>query len=246
MQLFWGSWTADGKAALSPDEANHAARVLRKVPGDVIHVGNGQGDVARVELQHVAPKAAWGTVLEVIPQFGAVPGTLHMVLCPTKSLDRTEWAVEKGVELGVSSFHLALANRSERRHASVDRLQKIVDSAAKQSLKGLVPKIHEAVPLASLWGHAQWDFCQKGLLHCMESPKTPLLTWPMTHGKPVVLAVGPEGDFTPEEAAAAAAQGWEALTLGYARLRTETAVVTAAALVLQRWETALVVHGNPL
>ena len=68
----------------------------------------------------------------------------------------------------------------------------------------------------------------------------------MTPGKPVVLAVGPEGDFTPEEAAAAAAQGWEALTLGNARLRTETAVVTAAALVLQRWETALVVHGNPL
>lgn len=156
MQLFWGTWADDGRAQLTEEESNHAARVLRKVPGDELWVGNGTGSVALVRLVHVSPKSVWGTVVNVNSDFGTVPGTLHLVLCPTKNLDRTEWAVEKAVELGVSHLHLALAQRSERKNVNVDRLQKIADSAAKQSLKGVRPEVQPLLPWSKLLADSRW------------------------------------------------------------------------------------------
>ncbi len=246
MQLFWGTWADDGRAQLTEEESNHAARVLRKVPGDELWVGNGTGSVALVRLVHVSPKSVWGTVVNVNSDFGTVPGTLHLVLCPTKNLDRTEWAVEKAVELGVSHLHLALAQRSERKNVNVDRLQKIADSAAKQSLKGVRPEVQPLLPWSKLLADSRWAGWKKGIFHCESGPKTAALQWAHTANKQAVVAIGPEGDFSPEEIALATASGWSPLSLGAARLRTETAAVAAAALLLQSWETPIVVDGNTL
>ena len=246
MQLFWGTWTEDGRAILTEEESNHAARVLRKVPGDELWVGNGTGAAALVRLAHVSQKAVWGTVLEINPHFGTVPGNLHLVLCPTKNLDRTEWAVEKAIELGVSHVHLALSQRSERKHVPTERLQKIADSAAKQSLKGMRPEVHPLLPWNKLVADPRWTDWNKGIFHCAEGPKISALNWTLQTPYRAVVAIGPEGDFTPEEVALAEHFGWTPLSLGAARLRTETAAVAAAALLLQSWETPLVVDGNAL
>ena len=246
MQLFWGTWTEDGRAILTEEESNHAARVLRKVPGDELWVGNGAGAVALVRLVHVSQKIVWGTVLEINPHFGAVPGNLHLVICPTKNLDRTEWAVEKAVELGVSHVHLTLSQRSERKHVTTERLQKIADSAAKQSLKGMRPEVHALLPWGKLVADPRWDDWNKGVFHCAEGAKISALNWTLQTPYRAVVAIGPEGDFTLDEIALAERSGWTPLSLGASRLRTETAAVAAAALLLQRWVTPLVVDGNAL
>jgi 16S rRNA (uracil1498-N3)-methyltransferase len=92
----------------------------------------------------------------------------------------------------------------------------------------------------------RWDDWNKGVFHCAEGPKILALNWANDAPHRAVVAIGPEGDFTPDEIALAERSGWTPLSLGAARLRTETAAVAAAALLLQRWETPLVVHGNTL
>ena len=235
MQLFYGE-QEDERIVLSAEEAQHADKVLRKRPGDIIHVCNGQHTLFTVQLESISSKRAIGLIKDRQDSFGRVPGHLSLAIAPTKNMDRLEWAVEKGVELGVSSFHLILCERSERKHASEGRLQKIALAAAKQSVKGHVPRVHSLTPWSTFvqqWGS---HYGKKGMAHCMELPKQTLGQWNPPPFEKTLVVIGPEGDFTPKEWELAAASSFQGLSLGSSRLRTETAAVQIAAVLMNAWD----------
>ena len=216
---------------LPPDESHHAAKVLRLHSGDEVEVVDGQGALYQARLRDVHPKACRLDVLSTrrLPERRY---RLHVALAPTKSIDRTEWFVEKAVELGVDEITPLLTTRSERRQIKEERLQRLAISAMKQSQRAMLPQLHALTPLAALWERLPAD-TQRFVAHLDEGPRRALQELIQPAGHYVVL-VGPEGDFTPDEIQAARREGFLPVTLGDFRLRTETAgivVCHTAALV---------------
>jgi 16S rRNA (uracil1498-N3)-methyltransferase len=139
-------------------------------------------------------------------------------------MERLEWFLEKATEIGIDEISLIICRRSERKEAKVERLDKIITAAMKQSLKAYHPVLNEAVSFANLIAK---DFDgQKFIAHCISGNKANLKDVIEPQGRYLIL-IGPEGDFTPAEVDEALAKGYKAITLGESRLRTETAALGA-------------------
>ena len=258
MELFY-AYEADGRfCRLDADESGHCCRVLRHRAGDEIHVIDGLGTMFRCRLTDDNPKGAEAEVLEAFPGWGGHPYRLTVACCPTKNNDRFEWFVEKATEIGVDRIVPTIGERSERKVYKTDRALRIALSATKQSLKSRIPEITEPVsakdfiqisPLASL-GRNDNPPCHsepaeqakeslKLIAYCFEgdtkriSIQEALKTY---EGNDITILIGPEGDFSPEEARLAIDQGYIPVHLGASRLRTETAAVLAAAAVYLHFE----------
>ena len=148
MELFF-SRDIDGKICrLDQDESTHCVKVLRHREGDEIHVIDGEGTLYNCRLLDASPKGAEAEVISIEPDWGAHPYFLQMAVCPTKNLDRFEWFAEKATELGVDVITPTIGDHSERKVFKTDRLKRILLSATKQSLKGAVPQVDEAVSLS--------------------------------------------------------------------------------------------------
>ena len=148
MELFF-SKDIDGKICrLDQDESVHCVKVLRHREGDEIHVIDGEGTLYRCRLLDASPKGAEAEIVGVEPDWGAHPYFLQMAVCPTKNADRYEWFAEKATELGVDVITPTIGDHSERKVFKTDRLRRILLSATKQSLKGAVPQVDEAVNLS--------------------------------------------------------------------------------------------------
>ena len=148
MELFF-SRDIDGKICrLDQDESTHCVKVLRHREGDEIHVIDGEGTLYNCRLLDALPKGAEAEVISIEPDWGAHPYFLQMAVCPTKNLDRFEWFAEKATELGVDVITPTIGDHSERKVFKTDRLKRILLSATKQSLKGAVPQVDEAVSLS--------------------------------------------------------------------------------------------------
>jgi 16S rRNA (uracil1498-N3)-methyltransferase len=139
-----------------------------------------------------------------------------------------EWLVEKAVEIGVGEITLLNCDHSERSFLKTDRLEKLAISAMKQSLHTVLPEIHPAVSLRDLLSTFRFSLStQKFIAHCeADKPRTPLAT-ALQPGKDAVVLIGPEGDFSEEEIALALECGFQPVSLGPSRLRTETAALYA-------------------
>ncbi len=225
MQLFLGE-IANGFAILEDDEARHATKVLRKKPGDFIEVIDGFGSLYYCKIVEVPRDKLLAEVVKTTPNFGAVPYQLHVAIAPTKNIDRLEWFLEKATEMGVSSIFPIVAANSERTIIKPDRLQKVLVSATKQSLKGVVPLLH---PLQKIKDFVKQDFSgAKYVAHCADSEKVNFLA-EANPAQPTLICIGPEGDFNKDEIALAIAAGFVPASLGNARLRTETAGLVAVA-----------------
>jgi 16S rRNA (uracil1498-N3)-methyltransferase len=247
MELFY-AYDADGRfCRLDADESGHCCRVLRHRAGDEIHVIDGLGTMYRCRLVDDNPKGAEAEVLEAFPGWGGHPYRLTMACCPTKNNDRFEWFVEKATEVGVDCIVPVIGDRSERKVYKTDRAARIALSATKQSLKARIPEIAEPLSVK--------DFlCQDGPSPCHfeRSPKDgvgkslKLIAYCFEgdtrrisiqealkayDGHDVTVLIGPEGDFSPEEARLAIDHGYIPVHLGASRLRTETAAVLAATAV---------------
>lgn len=209
------------------DESLHCIRVLRHKEGDEICVTDGTGHRYTARIVEANPRATLLDILDIadVPEHWRCDITL--AVAPTKNMDRMEWLTEKGVEIGVNRIVPLLCEHSERKVLKADRLRKIAVSAMKQSLKTSVPTIEEMTPISDFLKQSASSEVQKFMGYC--DAQYPRLDLAQAYTPPddVIIMIGPEGDFSPEEVKLAVEAGFIPSTFGKSRLRTETAAVVA-------------------
>ena len=238
MELFY-SYDTDGKLCrLDAEESGHCVRVLRHRAGDEIHVIDGLGTMFRCRLVDDNPRGAEADVLEAFPGWGGHPYRLTVACCPTKNNDRFEWFVEKATEVGVDRIVPIIGERSERKVYKTDRAVRIALSATKQSLKARIPEIVEPVSVKDFICQSepaeQVKKSLKLIAYCFEGDTKRISIQEALRaydGSDITVLIGPEGDFSPEEARLAIDHGYIPVHLGSSRFRTETAAVVAATAV---------------
>lgn len=210
---------------LPESDSQHCVRVLRMKSGDEIEVIDGKGHRFRCRLDNAHPKHATVEILSSIDAPLCWANHITVAVAPTKHMDRMEWLVEKLTEVGVNRFVPLLCRRSERRDIKPERLEKIAVSAMKQSLKAVLPEI---LPMTSVDKViSAYGDVQRFIAYCDNSIPRQLLARTYKPMQDVVIMIGPEGDFAPEEIDAALKMGWNPVSLGDNRLRTETAALVA-------------------
>ena len=224
MNVFYKPEIVGDHIVLDPQESQHCVKVLRSKTGDQIHLIDGKGGLYTAEIIDANARSTTLSISSHEDNYEPLPYELHMAIAPTKSIDRFEWFLEKATEIGVSSITPIICDRSERRNVRIDRMEKVVISAMKQSLKAYKPQVNEAISYKK-WLNSDFIDGSKFIAHCMEGEK--LEIWNVPVDKPVTIAIGPEGDFTPEELELSIQKGFKPITLGNYRLRTETAGLAA-------------------
>lgn len=211
------------RLALSEEEAAHASRVLRLKEGDRVLLLDGAGARAEATVEAIGRRS----VLVAIDVRTTVPrereARIHLAVAPTKSIDRFEWLLEKATEIGVDRITPLITQRGERERLRTDRLKKIIVSAMKQSRRAWLPQLDEATPLDAL---IQGTAAAQRFFGWCEGDRSPLQR-AYIPAQDAVILIGPEGDFTPEEARILREHAFTAVSLGEARLRTETAALAA-------------------
>lgn len=221
MQLFYAPHI-DTDSELPEEEAAHALRVLRLKEGDDIHIIDGKGFFYKATLCGSRPKHCSVIIRERIAQKPLWTFNLHIAVAPTKNIDRMEWLVEKATEIGIDAITFLHCRHSERKEIKINRLEKIAISAMKQSGKARLPQLTGMVPFKEI---IRQPFSgRRFIAHCEESQKT-LLKETYVSGQDALLLIGPEGDFSKEEIQLAIENGFEPVSLGESRLRTETAAL---------------------
>lgn len=233
MQLFYSlDITPNGLCTLDEEESRHAVRVMRLREGDDINVTDGRGNMYLCRIVGADPKACVVEPMETHCTSPAPQATLHLSVAPTKNPARMEWLVEKAVEIGVGEITLLNCDHSERTFLKTDRLERLAVSAMKQSLHTVLPVVNPPVELKEWLRQSAKLFApdtQKFIAHCeADQPRTPLAS-AMKAGRDAVVLIGPEGDFSAEEIALALGCGFQPVSLGPSRLRTETAALYATA-----------------
>jgi len=209
---------------LSEEESKHCVRVLRLNAGDEVQLIDGRGGLYIAQIKDAHPKRTILQVISVQQKYQERNHYLHIAIAPTKNIERLEWFLEKATEIGIDEISLIICQRSERKEAKTDRLNKIITSAIKQSLKAYHPILNEPETLSKLLSR---NFVgQKFIAHCDEGDKVTLKESIELKGKYLIL-IGPEGDFTPKEIDEALNNDFKPITLGESRLRTETAALEA-------------------
>lgn len=226
MQLFFTEDIESDICTLSEEESKHCVRVLRMGVGDELYLTDGKGTLCRCRIIDAHPKSCSVEVVERTSDYGRRPYRLHIAVAPTKNTARMEWFVEKAVEMGVDEITPIVCDHSERCILKRERMEKIIVSAMKQSLKALQPIFAEMTPIRELIS-APFDG-QKFIAYCDGDNRTPLHS-AYTPGSNALILIGPEGDFSREEVELALAAGFIPVTLGSNRLRTETAAMAATA-----------------
>lgn len=229
--LFYSTKIENGFAWLDEEESRHLLAVLRRKLGDRLQITDGQGFMYETELSEIGKKYAVARILARTPVPLQSAGRLHIAIAPTKQIERFEWFLEKATEIGVDEITPLLCRRSERETVRHDRLEKILVSAMKQSLRGFLPKLSPLTPFPALVKKAAEP--QKRIAWCADEP-VPHLKTRLAPDSDALVLIGPEGDFAPEEIQLALENGFKAVGLGPARLRTETAGVLVAAIAGMR------------
>lgn len=244
MQLFFVSDVESNLYTLSEEESHHCVKVMRLTVGDRVAVTDGRGTLCHCTIVEAHPKHCLVEVDERIEDYGRHTFHLHVAVAPTKNTARMEWFVEKAVEMGIDEITPIICDHSERCVLRQERLQKIAVSAMKQSLKTFMPVINPPTPLAELIENIkskQLENSQQNnnfqlstfnfklfIAYCDGDHRTPLHDI-YCAGEDALILIGPEGDFSTSEIEQALAAGFEPVTLGQYRLRTETAALAATA-----------------
>ncbi|WP_276496026.1 16S rRNA (uracil(1498)-N(3))-methyltransferase [Pontibacter litorisediminis] len=224
MHLFFTPDISGETYTLSEEESKHCTRVLRLSQGDTVYLVDGVGGMYTAIIQDAHQKRCQLQVVEKQKEYGKLPYVSHIAVAPTKNLDRMEWFVEKAVEIGVSEITFLLCEHSERRNLRLDRLEKIAISAMKQSKKGYLPLLHD---MTSFQHFLQQPLPKQTFIAHLEDDATKSIKDHYKYGEPHCILIGPEGDFSSSEIAAAYEAGIRPVTLGQSRLRTETAALVA-------------------
>lgn len=209
---------------LPQEEAGHAIRVLRLQEGDEVLITDGKGFFYKAAILQAHPKHCTVTLLNRWEQPRLWAPSIHIAVAPTKNMDRMEWFVEKATEIGIDAITCLNCRYSERKELKTPRLEKILVSAMKQSQKAILPGLTGMTDFKTF---VSTPFNgRKFIAHCEEGEK-PLLKTLYRPKENVLILIGPEGDFSSEEIKLAIANGFEEISLGESRLRTETAALVA-------------------
>jgi 16S rRNA (uracil1498-N3)-methyltransferase len=232
MHLFYTPDINSEIYVLSEEESKHAIRVLRLGKGDAVQLIDGKGCLFQAEVADDHPKRCTVHVTDIQKDYGKRNFHLHIAMAPTKNMERTEWFLEKAVEIGLDEFTPLQCEHSERVVVKTERLHKIVVSAMKQSLKAYEPILHETTPLKKFIQSMSTFGGQKFIAHCeREGTEPPLLKNKSLKDQNSLILIGPEGDFSPAEIKFATEQGFMEISLGKSRLRTETAALVVCMVV---------------
>lgn len=226
MQLFYNpELTTDTKQfSFDKIESRHVVRVLRKKVGDKIFITNGLGQLFTSEILLADDKKCLVKIVSLETQKNDRNYYLHLAIAPTKLNDRFEWFLEKATEIGIDEITPVICEHSERKEIKIERMEKIILSAAKQSLKFHFPKLNEPITFNAFM---KTNFSgQLFIAHCEETSKKSL----KSELKPAInttILIGPEGDFSTKEIQQSLANNFIPVSLGNSRLRTETAGIVA-------------------
>lgn len=236
MNIFYVPNIKNNIAQLSEEEAIHCTRTLRKRVGDNLLLIDGTGGFYEGTIIEAGKKTCTVAIGKTTLEHGKRDFYLHIAIAPTKNISRFEWFLEKATEFGIDEITPLLCKHSERKNIRLDRLNKVILSAAKQSLKAYLPKLNELTKFK--------DFIEKDngthnkqlfIAHCAEGEKEHLKQ-AYTIKQDCVILIGPEGDFSKPEVDLALSKGFKAITLGKERLRTETAGLAACHAI--NWQNA--------
>lgn len=217
---------------LPADEAMHAMRVLRLKGGDELFLMDGVGNFYRAQVTIAATHHCYYEILEVLPQERQWKGHFHLAIAPTKMMDRMEWMVEKATEVGVDEISFLNCAFSERRVVKNPRIEKIIVSAMKQSHKAWKPVLNEMSTFAHFIEQPRSGM--KYIAHCYdEIPRVNLFDElrKTPDEMEMTVLIGPEGDFSIDEVRQAVDHGYQSVSLGTSRLRTETAGLAAVMMM---------------
>lgn len=229
---------------LPADEASHALRVLRLREGDNLNIIDGQGHLIEATIAEASKHVCRFIKNKVEEMPRPWPCGVHLAVAPTKNIDRMEWLVEKATEIGVDSITFLDCANSERRVIKTERFDKIAVAAMKQSHKYYKPQISDMVPFEEVVNSQSSNNkyqISNFIAHCYDDAdllvggSKPFLLDAIreqaTCQRDILVLVGPEGDFSPDEVRLAISQGYMPVSLGHSRLRTETAALVAVHLV---------------
>jgi len=229
MHIFYSELYEAGEFKLDQAESNHLAKVLRLKNGDTVSVINGDGNLYICSIFKADSRSAELKVTEIKRDFDRRNYYLHIAIAPTKSLERFETFVEKAVELGIDEITPLVTSRSERHNLRIDRINKIIVSAMKQSQKSKITIINDLTDLNKFTGK-KYDG-QLFIAHCIDGIERDFLGKACMPGGKVTVMIGPEGDFNKDEVENAISCGYKSISLGSSRLRTETAGITSCSQV---------------
>lgn len=211
-------------AVLPEEESQHAVKVLRLQAGDAIEIVDGAGGFYKAVIVNPHAKRCAFEITDTTPEYGKRSYKLHIAIAPTKNIERLEWFIEKATEIGIDEITPLVCRFSERKIIKPERLEKIIISAAKQSVKAYFPKFNTLCTFDELMKNHHAS--QKFIAHCYEQDKK-LFQHEIQKSSDVLVLIGPEGDFSKEEVEKAISLGFVPVSLGDSRLRTETAGVVA-------------------
>ena len=224
MNVFYLPDAREGNVSFPEEESKHIVRVLRMREGDTFCVTNGKGSLFDAELIDAHPKRAMANLSNRRDGYDNRAFKLSIAIAPTKLNERTEWFLEKATEIGIDEIKLFASYHSERRVVNVDRFKKIVVAAMKQSVKSNMPIIEEMQTFENL---VRQDFSGQKFIAWIDEEVKDQLCNLYDKGSDVLVLIGPEGDFSKDEVELAKANGFVPVSLGEARLRTETAAIVA-------------------
>ncbi len=205
-------------------ESRHIVRVLRKSEGDTLYITNGKGFLFTAEIIIASDKSCLVKIIDCTQKEKPWNYRLHIAVAPTKINDRMEWFLEKATEIGIDEITPLICHHSERKTIKLERFEKIVQSAMKQSLKFTLPQINEAIPFKEFIKNDFTGSCF--IAHCEEQDKKSFKN-EIQKNTNITILIGPEGDFSPSEIKTALDKNFTPVTLGESRLRTETAALVA-------------------
>ncbi|WP_308993744.1 16S rRNA (uracil(1498)-N(3))-methyltransferase [Mariniflexile litorale] len=225
MQLFYNPDITESTTQFSfeREESKHIVKVLRKSTGDVLHITNGNGWLFTAEVAIPNINKCVVTIISKTEQ-PKRHYNLHLAVAPTKMNDRYEWFLEKATEIGIDSITPIICDHSERKIIKLERFEKILQSAMKQSLSCYMPRLNEAI---SFKDFIKQDFSDALFIaHCEETDRKSLKQQ-LNPKQNITILIGPEGDFSTKEIELALKNKFIPVTLGETRLRTETAAIVA-------------------
>lgn len=224
MHIFYTPDLKSSVYTLDETESKHCVRVLRLEKGDAVTLVDGRGGLFHALIDDPNPKRCAVKVVHSELNYGKRNFQVHVAIAPTKNIERIEWFLEKATEIGINRVIPLLCHHSERKEVKHDRLEKVMVSAMKQSLKAYLPQLDELTKFSKF---IQQPFDgQKFIAHCDEQHRE-LLRNTVKLNQNYLILIGPEGDFSPEEIQMALQAGFVPVSLGESRLRTETAGVVA-------------------
>jgi len=227
VNLFFQPAVSEGVNHLTAEESYHAFRVLRMSAGDDIKITDGKGVFYQAQIISIDSKKCVFKISthEKIPKKDY---HIHIAIAPTKNADRIEWFVEKAIEIGVDEISFILCKNSERKVLNLERIEKIAVSAMKQSQQAWMPTLHPLRPFSDILKQP----ADQKFIGYVDSSNPVHLKAIAKPNKSYLVLIGLEGDFSKEELESAQQLGFEKVSLGENRLRTETAGIATSQILL--------------